>query len=189
MKKLITSLAVLSALGAATIAQAAPTDGAKGLIKFTGVINADACLLTSPSGTIAGKTLTVNMDEVPASSLGTEALPTESGTGLPVQVKELDLDVQCATGTKVSMKITPYAVSGKGIAVEGGAENVQIMLTRDGTALDFTAGFADVAASPAVDGKFRIPLKAYYTRAAGKAVADVKVGPANATVNYVLKYE
>ncbi len=187
MKKLVMSLAVLSALGAASIAQAAPTIGAKGLIKFTGVINADACQLTSPNGTVAGKTLTVNMDEVSASSLGTEASPTTSGTALTAEAKELD--VQCATGTKVSMTITPSAVSGKGIAVEGGAENVQIMLTRDGNALDFTAGSADVAASPAVDGKFRIPLKAYYTRVLGKEVADVKVGAANATVNYVLKYE
>ncbi|OAD84159.1 adhesin [Comamonas thiooxydans] len=183
------SLTVLSALGAASIAQAAPTDGAKGLIRFTGVINADACQLTSPSGTVAGKTLTVNMGEVSASSLGTEASPTTSGTALTAEAKELDLDVQCATGTKVSMTITPSAVSGKGIAVEGGAENVQIMLTRDGNALDFTAGSANVAASPAVDGKFRIPLKAYYTRVDGKEVADVKVGAANATVNYVLKYE
>lgn len=189
MKKLVMSLTVLSALGAASIAQAAPTIGAKGLIRFTGVINADACQLTSPSGTVAGKTLTVNMDEVSASSLGTEASPTTSGTALTAEAKELDLDVQCATGTKVSMTITPSAVSGKGIAVDGGAENVQIMLMRDGNALDFTAGSADVAASPAVNGKFRIPLKAYYTRVLGKEVADVKVGPANATVNYVLKYE
>ncbi|MEQ6474618.1 fimbrial protein [Comamonas sp. wu1-DMT] len=189
MKKLVMSLAVLSALGAASIAQAAPADGAKGLIKFTGVINADTCVLSSPSGTIAGKTLTVDMQEVPAASLGTEDAPTTTGNGLTAEARDLDLDIQCATGTKVSMSLTPSAPSGKGIAVEGGAKNVQIVLTRDGNLVDFTSGSADVAASPAVDGKFRVPLKAYYTRVAGKAQADVTVGAANATVNYVLKYE
>ncbi|SSW64571.1 fimbrial protein [Achromobacter agilis] len=189
MKKLVLSLAILSACGAAGFAQAAPADGAKGLIKFTGNINADTCTLSSPNGSIAGKTLTVDMDEVPAASLGTEDAPSTSGTGLNAEAKDLDLDIQCATGTKVSMTLTPSAISGKGIAVEGGAKNVQIVLTRDGSLVDFTSGSADVNANAAVDGKFRVPLKAYYTRVAGKAVADVTVGKANATVNYVLKYE
>lgn len=189
MKKLVLSLAVLSALGAASIAQAAPTEGAKGLIKFTGVINADTCVLSSPSGTIAGKTLTVDMNEVPAASLGNEDAPTTTGNGLTAEAKDLDLDIQCATGTKVSMSLTPSSTSGKGIAVQGGAKNVQIMLTRDGSVVDFTSGSADIAANAAVEGKFRVPLKAYYTRAAGKALADVTIGPANATVSYVLKYE
>ena len=107
MKKLVLSLAVLSAFGAASIAQAAPAEGAKGLIKFTGVINADTCVLSSPSGTIAGKTLTVDMDEVPAASLGIEDAPTTTGNGLTAEAKDLDLDIQCATGTKVSMTLTP----------------------------------------------------------------------------------
>jgi major type 1 subunit fimbrin (pilin) len=82
-------LAVLSAFVLRAL-PVAPAEGAKGLIKFTGVINADTCVLSSP-GTIAGKTLTVDMDEVPAASLGNEDAPMTTGNGLTAEAKDLDL--------------------------------------------------------------------------------------------------
>jgi major type 1 subunit fimbrin (pilin) len=191
MKKLLISVAILSAFGASGIAhaQSVPTQGAKGLISFTGSINSDTCVLSSPAGQTAGNNLSVPMGSISASSLGTEASPGTSSTNITASATDLDLDIECATGTKVSMTLTPSLKSGKGIAVTGGAQNVQIMLVRGSTPLDFTSGSVDLAADGPVNGKYSIPLKAYYTLAASKTVADVTAGEANGTVNYVLKYE
>ncbi|KGD90453.1 adhesin [Achromobacter sp. RTa] len=188
MKKILLGMAILSAFGAASV-HAAPTEGAKGYIEFKGSINADTCVMTSSSGNTTNKTLSVDMGEVSASSLGTEANPGSSGTLIGAVAKGLDLEIQCATGTKVTMTLTPSAKSGKGIAVTGGAQNVQVMLVRNDTPLDFATGSVDVLADGPIAGKYSVPLKAYYTLVNTKTVADVVAGTANATVAYTLKYE
>jgi major type 1 subunit fimbrin (pilin) len=188
MKKLLLSVAVISAMGLSAVANAAPTVGASGTITFNGTISADSCVVHSNGPGTAGGNLTYNLGTVPVSALGTEANPGAGGT-LTALPTDLNLSVECGSAaTTVELKLTPTAVSGKGIAVSGGATNVQIMLvdTRSTTpaALDFTSGSATLAGAIS-GGSSSIPLKAYYTHTAtGTATA----GPANATVAYTLSY-
>ncbi|MGG4774496.1 fimbrial protein [Paenalcaligenes sp. Me52] len=187
MKKILLGLTILSAF-AATGAQAESTIGARGNINFVGSINADSCTVRSPGASSTGANMLVDMGPVTAKTLGTEAAPATSAGGLTAISKNIDMQVECATGTKVSLKLAPTAVSGKGIAVTGGAQNVQIMLVSNDKILDFTSGSTTLDA-PYADGAISIPLTAYYTRKAGSDVADVVGGQANATVAYELSYE
>lgn len=190
MKRLFLSVAVISAMGLSTMANAAstPTVGASGTITFNGTISADSCVVHSDGPGTAGGNLTYNLGTVPVSALGTEANPSGGGT-LTALPTDLNLSVECGSAaTTVELKLTPTAVSGKGIAVSGGATNVQIMLvdTRSNTPapLDFTSGSATLTGAIS-GGSSSIPLKAYYTHtSSGTATA----GPANATVAYTLSY-
>lgn len=191
MKKQLIALAVLSALGM-TAAQAEPTVGATGTINFIGRINADSCTVASNSANVNsnGGSITVDMGAVSASALGTEAQPA-AGAVAGMLVQPLTLELTCQTGTEVALKLTRQVASGKGIGLQpGGAQNVQVMLIDDNTGvpLDFTSGSVTLDAD-LVDGYTTYPLKAYYAMVAGKAVADVVPGVANATVNYELTYE
>lgn len=188
MKKAILSIAVLSALGFSAVSHAAPEVGATGMISFNGDINADTCVVHSAGAASSGN-LTYQMGSVSAYALGTEANPLDTGsavTSLPVPV---NLTMECLSGAKVSLKLTPTTVKGKGIGVTGGAQNVQIMLMDGVTAMDFSTGSAIKQNIPLVDNVADLSLTAYYTRQLGKAVADVVAGPANATVAYELTYE
>lgn len=191
MKKQLIALAVLSALGM-TAAQAEPTVGATGTINFVGRINADSCTVASNSANVNsnGGSITVDMGAVSSSALGTEAQPA-AGAVAGMLVQPLTLELTCQTGTEVALKLTRQVASGKGIGLQpGGAQNVQVMLIDDNTGvpLDFTSGSVSLDAD-LVNGYTTYPLKAYYAMAAGKAVADVVPGVANATVNYELTYE
>lgn len=188
MKKTFISLAIFSAF-AATGVQAAPTLGATGTITFEGSITADSCKVTSSGASSSGANMLVSMGPHSAETLGTEANPAVSGGKLSTIAKNIDLSVECANGSTVSLELTPSARVGKGIAVTGGAQGVQIMLVSNDTVLDFTPGKASLAAPDNGSNKFSIPLTAYYTLQAGKATADVKAGAANATVAYTLSYE
>ncbi|MCL7715563.1 fimbrial protein [Stenotrophomonas mori] len=185
MKKLFIGLAALSAFAAGT-SQAAV--GAQGNINFTGSINNDSCVVSGSGATNVGKNLLVDMGTVSANTLGTEANPAVNGGGMSAFEKTIDLKVECLSGTKVALKLTPQTRSGKGIAVTGGASNVQIMLVNDNQVLDFTTGSASLEA-PFNGGNVVIPMKAYYTLVQGKDVADVVAGQANATVAYELSYD
>ncbi|MGG4603839.1 fimbrial protein [Paenalcaligenes sp. Me131] len=185
MKKILLGLTILSAF-AATGAQA--EIGATGNINFVGSINADSCTVRSPGASSSGANMLVDMGPVAAKTLGTEATPATSAGGLATFAKNIDLQVECAEGTKVELKLAPTAKSGKGIAVTGGAQNVQIMLVNNDTVLDFSTGDV-VLEAPYVEGGINIPLVAYYTTKAGKTNADVVGGQANATVAYELSYE
>jgi len=185
MKKLFIGLAALSMFAAGT-SQAAV--GAQGDITFTGAVNNDSCVVTGAGATNAGKNLLVDMGTVSANSLGTEANPIIGATGMTAIEKAIDLKVECLSGTKVELKLTPQTRSGKGIATTGGASNVQIMLVSNNDVLDFTTGSATLE-SPFDGTSVVIPLKAYYTLQAGKAATDVVPGEANATVAYELSYD
>lgn len=187
MKKILFGLTVLSAF-AVTGAHAESTLAAKGNISFVGSINADSCVVRSPGASSSGANMLVDMGPVSAKTLGTEAQPATSNGGVTSIAKNIDMQIECATGTKVDLKLAPTATSGKGIAVTGGAQNVQIMLVSNDSILDFTSGTASLSA-PYGDGAVNIPLTAYYTRKLGKDVADVIGGQANATVAYELSYE
>lgn len=187
MKKVLFGLTLLSAFAAAGV-QAAPTLGAQGNINFIGSINADSCVVRTPDASGSGSNLLVDMGPVSAKSLGTEANPAVSSGGLASITKKLDLQVECVAGTKVELKLAPNTLSGKGIGVSGGAQNVQIMLLNGQTVLDFTSGSATLEA-PYDDGAVTIPLAAYYTLKSGATVNEVVPGQANATVAYELSYE
>ncbi|HBQ91308.1 MAG: fimbrial protein [Alcaligenes faecalis] len=187
MKKILLGLTILSAFAAAG-AQAEPVLGARGNISFIGSINADSCTVRTPGASSSGANMLVDMGPVSAKTLGTEAVPATSEGGLTSIAKNIDMQVECASGTKVELKLAPTTTSGKGIAVTGGAQNVQIMLLSNENVLDFTGGSATLEA-PYVNGSINIPLTAYYTRKAGTEVADVVGGQANATVAYELSYE
>lgn len=187
MKKILCGLTILSAFAAAG-ASAAPTIGAKGTISFIGSINADSCTVRSPGASSSGTNLLVDMGPVSAKTLGTEANPMNSASGIASLSKTIDLEVECLTGTDVTLKLAPTKVVGKGIGVTGGAQNVQIMLVSDNTVLDFTGGSATLTA-PYGNGPVSIPLAAYYTLQQGSDVAAVVPGQANATVAYELSYE
>lgn len=187
MKKILLGLTILSAFAAAG-AQAETTIGARGNINFTGSINADSCTVRSPGASSSGANMLVDMGPVSAKTLGTEAQPATSTGGITSIAKNIDMQVECASGTKVALKLAPTNTSGKGIAVTGGAQNVQIMLVSNDTTLDFTSGTATLDA-PYADGTINVPLTAYYTRKAGAEVGDVVGGQANATVAYELSYE
>ncbi|WP_370679513.1 fimbrial protein [Comamonas sp. GB3 AK4-5] len=188
MKKSFISMAIFSAF-AITGAQAAPVIGATGTITFEGSITADSCKVTSTGASSSGANMLVSMGPHSAETLGTEANPAVSGGKLSTIAKNIDLNVECASGTKVSLDLKPSARVGKGIAVAGGAQGVQIMLVSDDTVLDFTSGMATVDAPDNGSSTFSIPLTAYYTLQAGKSTADVKAGAAKATVAYTLSYE
>lgn len=190
MKKAILSIAVLSALGFSAMSHAA-TVGATGMINFTGSINADSCVAHSNgAGSAGGANLTYDMGVVSKTALGTEAIPnTSSGTSSTLPV-DMNLALECSSGTSVELKLTPTVASGKGIglaAVAGAATNVQIMLMQAGQSLDFTSGSVTLDA-PLVNGVASVPLTAYYTLKAGKAITDVDAGTANASAAYVLSY-
>lgn len=187
MKKILFGLTILSAFAAAG-AQAAPTIGARGNINFLGSINADSCTVRTPGATSSGANMLVDMGPVSAKTLGTEAEPATSAGELTSIAKNIDMQVECANGTKIALKLIPTTVSGKGIAVTGGAQNVQIMLVSNRTVLDFTSGDATINASYGGTST-NIPLVAYYTLKAGKTTADVVAGQAKATVAYELSYE
>lgn len=187
MKKILFGLTILSAFAAAG-AQAESTIGARGNINFVGSINADSCTVRSPGASSSGANMLVDMGPVSAKTLGTEAQPATSAGGITSIAKNIDMQVECASGTKVALKLAPTNTSGKGIAVTGGAQNVQIMLVNNDAPLDFTSGTATLEA-PYADGAVNIPLTAYYTRKAGAELADVVGGQANATVAYELSYE
>lgn len=193
MKKIILSVAVLAALGVSAASSAAPTVGASGTITFKGNINVDTCQLTSTSaGTGSnGGNITVNMGAVSANSLGTEANPASGNGGLStVGSQDLNLLLECISGTSVDLKLTRQVASGKGIGLApGGAQNVQIMLVDDSTGvpLDFTSGSVSLSKTLA-GGYTSFPLKAYYTFTTGKTLADVVAGAANGTVNYEISY-
>lgn len=188
MKKTLLSLAVLSSI-VATGAHADSQLGAKGTIFFNGSITTDSCTVRSPGASSSGANLTVDMGPVSASTLGTESQPTTGGGGLATISKNIDLEVECVSGATVALKLTPNAISGKGIAVQGGAQNVQIMLVNDNTALDFSSGSVELQQAYAGGGVVSIPLQAYYTRKTGADAADVVAGVANAAVVYELRYE
>jgi major type 1 subunit fimbrin (pilin) len=187
MKKTFISLAIFSAF-AATGAQAA-TIGATGTISFEGSITADTCKVSSSGASSSGANMLVTMGPHSAETLGTEATPETSDGSLSTIAKNLDLNVECAADSKVTLELKPAARVGKGIAVTGGAQNVQIMLVGDNGPLDFSAGTATLNAVNVGNNVFSVPLKAYYTLQAGKKAADVKAGAANATVAYTLSYE
>ena len=187
MKKLILSIAVISAMGLSAAANAAPTVGATGTITFTGIINADSCVVHGDGPGSAGGNLSYNLGTVSSSSLGTESQPSVTGTTVTAMPTDLNLVVECAsTPTSVDLKLTPTQVSGKGIGVTGGAQNVQIMLTKaDNSIVDFTSGSATLNGLIG-GGSSSMNLKAYYTRNA--ALGAVTPGQANATVAYTLSY-
>lgn len=186
MKKAILSIVVLSALGFSAASQAAV--GATGTINFTGKINTDTCVVHgNGAGSAGGSVLNFPMGSVSVNALGTEANPATASSGsastLPVS---LNFQLECASGTSVDLALTPIVVSGKGIGVTGGAQNVQIMLMRGSTALDFSTPVTLNA--PLSGGQASMALNAYYTLVDGKAVSDVVAGDANASVAYVLSY-
>uniref|UniRef100_UPI003D07CAEF fimbrial protein n=1 Tax=Alcaligenes faecalis TaxID=511 RepID=UPI003D07CAEF len=187
MQKILFGLTILSAFAAAG-AQAESTIGARGNINFVGSINADSCTVRSPGASSSGANMLVDMGPVSAKTLGTEAQPATSAGGITSIAKNIDMQVECASGTKVALKLAPTTTSGKGIAVTGGARNVQIMLVSNQTVLDFTSGSATLEA-PYANGAINVPLTAYYTRKSGAEVGDVVGGQANATVAYELSYE
>lgn len=190
MKKAILSIAVLSALGFSAVSHAAPTVGATGMINFNGSINADSCVAHSNgAGGAGGSNLNYDMGAVSKTALGTEATPAASaGTSSTLPVP-MNLALECSSGTSVDLKLTPTVASGKGIglAAGSGATNVQIMLMQGSQALDFTGGSVTLNA-PLVNGVASVPLTAYYTLKAGKAITDVDAGTANASAAYVLSY-
>lgn len=187
MKKILLGLTILSSFATAS-SLAAPTIGATGNITFNGSINADSCTVRSPGASSTGANMLVNMGPVSVNTLGTESAPAISVGGVTSIAKEIELEVECAEATKVELKLVPTTVSGKGIAVTGGAQNVQIMLVNDKTILDFSTGNVKLTA-PYASGSINIPLTAYYTRKAGAEAANVISGQANATVAYELSYE
>lgn len=187
MKKILFGLTVLSSSFAFN-AQAAPTIGATGNINFIGSINSDSCTVRSPGAASSGANVLVDMGKVSSATLGTEDSPASSQGGVTAIGKSLDMQVECVSATKVSLELVPTLTSGKGIAVTGGAQNVQIMLVNDQQVLDFSSGKATLEA-PYTKGTIEIPLTAYYTRKPGAAAIDVISGQAKATVAYVLSYE
>lgn len=187
MKKILLSVAILSALGVSAVSQAA-TVGATGTITFQGEINADSCVIhTNGPGSAGGRDLLVAMGSVSANSLGSETQPTVSGGAITALPTDVALTLECGAGTSVELALTPGIASGKGIGVTGGAQGVQIMLTQAGNALDFSTGPVTLNAA-LNDGVANIDLRAYYTRQAGKGVGDVVPGNAVGTASYVLSY-
>jgi major type 1 subunit fimbrin (pilin) len=187
MKKTFISLAIFSAF-VATGAQAA-TVGATGIINFDGSITADTCKMSSSGAASSGANMLVSMGPHSAETLGTEAHPETSEGSLSTVAKNLDLNVECATDTAVTLELKPALRVGKGIAVTGGAQGVQIMLVGSDGPLNFAEGSAKLPAINVGNNLFSVPLKAYYTLQDGKTSAQVKAGAANATVAYTLSYE
>ncbi|WP_043005552.1 fimbrial protein [Comamonas testosteroni] len=187
MKKAILSIAVLSALGFSAVSHAA-TVGATGLISFQGNINADTCVVHS-NGSGSSGNLTYQMGSVSANSLGLPDTPWESLnnniTTLPTNV---NLTMECMSGTNVSLKLTPTVTQGKGIGVSGGAQGVQIMLVDGTVPMDFSVGpvtKGNIALNSA--GSADLSLTAYYTKQSAGAV--VTTGAANGSVAYELSYD
>jgi major type 1 subunit fimbrin (pilin) len=187
MKKSFVSIAILSAIFAVGV-QAAPAVGAMGAISFEGSITVDACQVTSGGATSSGANMLVSMGPHSAETLGTETNPAMSAGKLSTIAKSIDLNVNCTEGTRVSLSLKPAQVVGKGIAVNGTAQGVQIMLMNGSKVLDFSEGEA-VTLETSSGRKVQIPLKAYYTLQAGKAISDAKAGSARALLAYTLSYE
>lgn len=188
MKKAILSIAVLSALSFSTISHAAPSLGPIGLITFAGGLNAESCTLQDAGAGGTGGTLNYIMGAVSSNALGTEANPrVASGSSTATTPIAMNLRLTCSGASSVELKLTPTTRIGQGIAVSGGATNVQIMLMQGTTALNFTSGSVTLTA-PATAGVANIALNAYYTLQAGKTLSEVTPGPANGSASYILSY-
>lgn len=191
MKPISLKIAFLSSLMLTTGALAAPTEGARGIIHFTGDISNDACEVTGPGMTSKG-VFNYNMGTVSKMALGSEDTPATSTTNLPTRPVTVDLTLQCAAGTSVTLELTAGITSGKGAGLDGLAQGAQITLTRPGqnTPLDLTSPTdRTFVANLDSSGKTSLQFLAYYTTQVGVSPAAVDPGSANATVNYTLMYE
>ncbi|WP_043004817.1 fimbrial protein [Comamonas testosteroni] len=189
MKKFLLRSAIISILGLTVAVHAqASSFGASGLINFIGSITTDSCALRDNNAVRTSGALTYNMGPVSVNALGTEAAPMTSAVGsitaLPV---DMNMQLECLEGVAVDLTLTPAIVSGKGIGLTGGAQNVQIMLMHGSNPVDFSGGSQTINASMN-RGKANILMKAYYTLVAGSAVSNVTAGSANGTVGYMISY-
>lgn len=196
MKKLSLGAALVSAL-LVSMGANAQTQGASGTINFTGSINADTCVVAG--GTSASKNnISVDMGDVSVAAVGTQAAPTTTGTFLDAKRVPISLNLQCASGAKVSLILDAARKNGldsNSIALDnvGGAGNVSVSLYRSGTTTliplsGATPDLRTIDVNLSTDGRAVLGFDAYYTQTAG-APAVVTPGAANATASYVLMYE
>jgi major type 1 subunit fimbrin (pilin) len=201
MKKITLTLAAFSLLGLSSLAHAA-TAGSSGLINFTGVVNNDACSLSSAVGD--DKTISVEMGNVAIKDMGTEASP-QSGV---VSLRDFNLKMDCNLGTKVTLRFAPAkggpgVIAGKKVlALTPGidtAHGVGIALLDssgalidlsspatakiDGTLTGGTPGAKE--GDPSIGGNATLRFSAAYVTTGGAT----KPGLGNSTLPFVLEYE
>lgn len=189
MKKLLLTSAIVSIVGLATVAQAqTKVIAASGLINFIGSIVNDSCALRDSNAVRTSGAMTYNMGPVSVNALGTEAAPmTVAGGGITALPVDMTMNLECVEGVAVDLTLTPAIVSGKGIGLTGGAQNVQIMLMNGAKPVDFSGGSQTINASM-TRGKANVHMKAYYTLVAGRTASSVTTGTANGTVGYMMSY-
>ena len=189
MKKLALASMVLVTLGMASVAGAQTVAGS-GTVNFEGSIVDDSCILLVEGSQNNGGSHLVLMNDVSKFALGTEDAPK---AGKMTQVgANVDLTLECTGPQDLSVTFAagPAGVSGKSLAVQGGAQNGQLTLLRsDDSVLDFSTGTAEITGIDYVGGKFTLPMTAYYTLADGKAAADVVSGVANSSMTYTISYQ
>lgn len=187
MKRIFFSAIALGALSVGAAAHANQVGG--GLITFEGNITEDSCIAYSTGAQNQGSDMRVLMGSVSKSFLGTEDAPDSNAASAALGQK-IDLVIQC--GGKQNLTVGFEARSGtqgKGIAVTGGAKNVQLMLVSGATILDFTNGQATIDNLQYEEGAYKLPLNAYYSLASSKTADDVVAGPADALVAYTISYQ
>ncbi|MFC6298140.1 fimbrial protein [Pseudomonas sp. CCM 7893] len=201
MKKIssaVLALAMIASTGYAFAGEDPPTpqpvQGGSGKISFTGTINNDACTI---DGSNNDRVIAMDMGNVAIKDMGTAENPA-SGR---VSAQDFNLNVNCNTGTKVSMLFDANSggsglVPGKKVLAlntgNGTATNVGIaLLDSKGALIDLTskstAKLQGDLHGTGTGGESTLSFSAAYvtTGAEGSATA----GRGDATLPFILEYE
>lgn len=195
MKKFSLAFLTISVIAASGSAFAAETpakgnDAGGGRITFTGVINNDACSVEGAAG--KEKAIAVDMGAVSIKDMGTDTAPI----GGRLAANDFNLQINCNSGTKVSMLFDAKAGSGivagkKVLALNPGTEtakNVGIaILDSNGQVIDLSAPATAKIESALNGSDATLTFAAAYVTTADPKTATA--GSGNATLPFTLQYE
>lgn len=191
MKKLSLAFLAMSVIAASGSAFAEPTPAGKGQINFTGYINNDACSVEGAAG--KDKAIMVDMGNMSIKDLGTDTAPTAGR----VAASDINLNLNCNQGTKVSMKFEA-AKGGSGV-VEGkkvlalnpglnSAKGIGIaIMDSNGQVIDLNTPETAKITSALNGGDATLTFAAAYVTTGDPKTATP--GDGNATLPFTLEYE
>ncbi|MDH4555996.1 type 1 fimbrial protein [Pseudomonas sp. BN417] len=185
----VLAMSVIAASGAAFAAEPpTSTKAGTGQISFTGVINNDACSVEGSTG--KEKAIAVDMGNVSIKDMGTDTAPNAGR----LSANDINLNINCNAGTKVSMKFDAAGklVEGKKVLKltqgQNTAKNVGIaILDSNGNVVDLTSDTTAKIDSTLNGGDATLTFAAAYVTTADPKTAGP--GDGNATLPFTLYYE
>lgn len=183
VSKLSIGLMLMVSLSATVKAQ-------QGVIALSGEIIVSSCTVQVKEASGTDGVYVVDMGQVSKFALG--AQDQASGGRFPQTPKDVSMTIRCdEVDRNIDVDIEAVnGTAGKGLAVVGGAENVQLMLKADQDLIDFSDGpVVSLARNVPTDkGAVHFPLKAFYALAPGRALESVQAGRAHTAVSIKINY-